>query len=201
MATTILPTWRALTPRAPIMSAPRTSSKKELARQKEFERRCASVTKTFSLEEATGLVQTFKKKAVRRLKVFHEESQKMDKKFVELVQKAESLGVKITSISKNSVFIEDLKNYRKKSKSCTFDVEAMREGYLLNGVLGVTPASMHLELNCYTLKQPTTQSGFPLPLLKITYYRTLNVRDNWLPALVAGHTKEYKYIDGKEIPF
>lgn len=167
-------------------------TKRELERQKWRERRINSTTNEFNLEEATGLVSSFKKKTVRRMKAFYEESQRMDKKFPELVAKAKELGIEIVKITANSVNVEDVKNGRKKNKGgFSFDVLATREKYRLEGQLAVTPASMRLELNSPQLNGVRTKSGFPLPLLKITYYRTLNVRDNWLPALLNGPNKYY----------
>lgn len=155
-------------------------------RTQDLERRYKSPNVDYNPAEALRLVSGFKKKAERRLKIFYEESKRMDQKFPELVAKAASLGVRITKLSLNAVDEEYLINYRKKTKTLRFDVEASRDAYTLRGQLTISPASMRLELNCPKLDNVRTKSGFMLPLFKITYYRTLNVRDNYLASLVGG---------------
>lgn len=151
---------------------------------------------------AQALVVGYKKKASRRMKVFYEESRRIEKKFPALVEKARSHGVLITKLSMNGHERDNVLNYRKKTKALSFKVEATRDEYKLHGSLTVTPASMQLNLFCDDLKTITTKNGFGLPLYKISYYRTLNVRDNYLASLVGGGTHlPATDEEHEEIPF
>ncbi len=143
----------------------------------------------------------FKKKATKRMKAFFEESCRMDKKFPEMLAKCQELGITLTQIQTTDVNTEDLMNGRKKTKGLSFNVEAIRQGHQLRGFLTVSPASMRLELNSDTLRGPRTQSGFQLPIFRATYYRTLNIRDNFLSSLVGGGTQGAVELEDGEIPF
>lgn len=169
-------------------------------KQKEAAARYDAPDIAHNTKSAQKLVAGFKKKASGRMKTFHLESTRMEKKFPELIEKAESLGVQINKLTINGYDQESLLNFRKRTKHLSFNVEATRDRFALSGMLNITPASMKLELNCSELKQVRTGSGWALPLLKITYYRTLNVRDNYLAALVGGGTPSKVDVD-MEIPF
>ncbi len=152
----------------------------------EMRKRDLSPILTVDATAALKVVQVYKKKAVTRMKTFYAESQRMDKKLPELLEKVESLGFHIGSITLNEYDKMCIANYRKKTKNVTFAIEATRDGYKMNGHLLISPATMHFTLNCNELHQVTTKNGFGLPLLKISYYRTLNVRDNYLASLLKG---------------
>lgn len=161
----------------------------------ERNRRATSLPKEVSTLDALNLVSSYKKKAVARLKTFYAESQRMDKKLSELLEKVKALGIIIDKITINNVDAENVVNYRKRSKTLTFNVEARRDGYALHGNLTITPASMKLELNCSDLRRITTKNGWYLPLLKVSYYRTLNVKDNYLASLVGGGKPSFTDIE------
>jgi hypothetical protein len=164
-------------------------------------RREKAANTSYTSREILPFVASYKKKATARMKVFYAESQRMDKKLPELLKKAESLGVFVEELTFNEVDKENLHNYRKKTKSISFNVLARRDSYKLEGILNITPASMQLVLNCSELKQIRTKNGFGLPLIKITYYRTLNVRDNYLSSLIGGGTYKTEVLEEQEILF
>lgn len=180
------------------MSTVRKSRREQ--REEENVRRYQAPTLEFKTTDLASLVAPYKKKATSRMKRFYEESQRMDKKLPELIAKVEAAGYSIDKLTLNAVDKEYLLNYRKKTKSLSFDVVVTRDAYTFDGKLTVTPASMNLTLNSGKLKRLYTKNGFVLPLLKVTYYRTLNVTDNYLSSLVGGsiNTKVEEY---EEIPF
>jgi hypothetical protein len=177
--------------------------KRKKAFREEQYRRNSAPNKEVSIADGLKLVATYKKKASSRLKTFYAESLRMETKVQELIEKAKSIGVHITKLELNSVDAEYILNFRKKTKTMSFEVEATRDAYKFVGRLDITPASMQLHLNCSDLKRITTKNGFGLDHLKITYYRTLNVRDNYLPSLVGGGTYRPAEVDeeASEIPF
>ena len=178
---------------------------RKLRREQQYEenmKRMSSPDKEFTPGETSKLVSAFKKKAERRMKGFYEESQRIDKKVPELIAKAKSMGVNIHAMTINSYDIDSLNNFRKKTKNLSFSVSATRDDYKLSGTLNITPASMRLVLNCNDLPSVKTKSGWGLPLFSISYYRTLNVRDNYLGALVGGGYKAVANVEEtEEIPF
>ena len=141
-----------------------------------------------------AMISKFQGKMTRRMKVFLEESQKMDTKVQELLAKATEIGVAVQKLDMSATELADYNNSRKRAKSLHFTVTAKRGIHELYGALNITPASMKLILNSEVL-QHHSRRGFPLPLISITYYRTIAVRDNYLTALVGGGS------DAKEIPF
>jgi len=144
--------------------------------------------------ETLALATAFKKKAVRRMKGFYEESLRIDKKLPEMLEKAAACGFVIDKIEANTYLTSQLLNYRRKTKNVSFVIAAHRDAYKMEGTISITPASMQLELRCDALKTVTTKSGWHLPLFKMTYYRTLVVHDNYLAALVGGanpHARKY----------
>ena len=122
----------------------------------------------------------------------------MDTKVTEMLEKAESLGFIIDSFAMNSVDEEYVLNYRKRTKGLVFQVIGHRDHYQFDGKLTITPASMLLRLNCPKLKTIYTKSGYALSHLQINYYRTMNISDNYLAALVGGGTVE---VETAEVPF
>jgi hypothetical protein len=171
---------------------------KRKAFHKEMGRRNSAPDKPLTVVAAKKLVGTFKKKAVSRLKTFYAESQRMDTKVTEMLEKAESLGFIIDSFAMNSVDEEYVLNYRKRTKGLVFQVIGHRDYYQFDGKLTITPASMLLRLNCPKLKTIYTKSGYALSHLQINYYRTMNISDNYLAALVGGGTVE---VETAEVPF
>ena len=149
---------------------------------------------TLTVAETLALASTFKKKAVRRMKGFYEESQRIDKKLPEMLEKATACGFIIDKIEANTYITSQLNNYRRKTKNVSFTILAHRDDYVMEGTISITPASMQMELRCDALKAVTTKTGWHLPLFKMTYYRTLVVHDNYLAALVGGanpHARKY----------
>ena len=155
---------------------------------KEIARRGAAPDKNLTVAATKKLVSTFKKKAVSRLKIFYAESQRMDTKVDGLLAKAESLGFIIDTFAMNTVDEEYVLNYRKRTRGLVFEVKGHRDHNQFEGKLTVTPASMLLRLNFPSLKTIYTKSGFALSHLQINYYRTMNISDNYLAALIGGGT-------------
>lgn len=142
------------------------------------------------------LTAAYQKKMVARMKIFYAEARRMDSKLPKLIEKVGELGYVIDKLTMNSYDVERLNNYRRRSNVLQLDVVAHRNAYEFTGWLTVSPASMRLVLNCSKLKKVITPSGWSLPHLKIAYYRTLNVKDNYLAALVGGSV--YKKEDAAE---
>lgn len=137
------------------------------------------------------LLSSYKKKAVTKMKRFYVESTKMDSKLPRLLEATRAAGLIIDKIVINSYEEECLLNYRKKTRALTFQVEAHRDHYTFNGALTVTPASMKLILNSPELNSIRTKTGFSLPHFQASYYRTLVIKDNYLPAIIAGRNPYY----------
>jgi len=150
----------------------------------EQRRRYLAPDKTVASKEAADLVFLFKKKATSRLKRFYEESQRMDIKFAALLQKVEDLGYHITQLRANAVDVEYYNNPRKKNKFVRFSVSAQRGNHTFEGELTVTPASMNIQLMCPNLRAVRSKGGFTLHHLKVSYYRSIVVNDNYLAALL-----------------
>lgn len=169
--------------------------------RKEMDRRNSAPDKALTVAATKKLVSTFKKKAVSRLKTFYAESQRMDKKADELLAKAESLGFIIDSFAINSVDEEYVLNYRKRTKGLAFEVIGHRDHYQFQGKLTITPASMMLRLNFPELKVIYAKSGYAMSHLQINYYRTMNIRNNYLAALIGGGTVTVNSLKTEEVPF
>lgn len=155
----------------------------------EQNRRYEAGEKKFTAQEAVGLVSFYKKKATRRLKTFYAESQRMDKKLEELLSLVAEKGYRLDDIQMNALDAEYIRNARKKTKGVKFNITARRDRYLFTGLLKVSPASMSVELNCPALNTVKTASGWALHHFKATYYRTPNIRDYYLSAVVGGTVK------------
>lgn len=177
-------------------------------REREDHRRWDSTDKPIALDSLQKLSSVFQKKASSKLKTFYLESQRLNTKIPELFAKLEECGIQLDNMTVNSVAEEDLLNFRKRARGLTFKVAGMRYTHKVCGEVVISPASIKIELHSRDLPAVTTRNGFRLPLFSITYYRTLNVRDNYLIALSGGGWRgnrendvENEVLKDMEVPF
>lgn len=124
-------------------------------------------------------VLNYKKRSVKRMKVFLAESERMDVKVTQILEKLKEAGVVLEKVSGDKDELEKISNWRKKPKSFSLQMDFKRGTTELVGTLKVTPATVKLFL-C----DPTIE--FRLPIFSASFYRTLIFKDNSLAAMVKG---------------
>lgn len=147
-----------------------------------------------SPKDMTKFVLAYKQRAVKRMRTFLSESERMDTKLAAIFSKLQENGVTLDSAEISGHELERLLNKRKRSKALSMSLAFTKEGMKLEGTLKITPASIRLWLVSSTIH-------FEAPMYSIVYYRNLIFRDNSLATMVKGTPRrEVPVIEGS-IPF
>ena len=131
-------------------------------------------------DEIQNQIGLYKGKMVKRMERFLGESRRIDAKVKQIFDKAEELGYKIESVK----MWKNVNPRRRKTPPLTFQIIAKRGDMVLRGTMTIKPATIHFSLdrdNSYCDR---------MAVLSIKYFRTLCVKDNYLPVLVKAEPQD-----------
>lgn len=145
-------------------------------------------------KELEATLSLFKKKAVKRLKTFYEESKRSDKKVEEIFKKLAENGIELVATSIVARDLESAHNGRKRPKALSTYLTFKKGEMTFSGSLIITPCVVRLYL-C------SPQVEYNHPVYSIVYFKNLVFRDNTLAAFVKGKMIKPWEKEPLEIPF